>query len=429
MPPRSGRFVWLAGLTVTLVIVGVKRAPGAQEGEAVTLQQALSEALARNPILVVERNEIDIAAGVLRQARVYPFNPELEVEGSIGQGTSRGEEPQIRRGTDGRGIGVSQTIWLRGQWGLRIRSAEAGLDRATGGVRDVERQVIGDVLRTFGDVLVGQERVALAREIVALATEVRDTARKLFEAGAVPELDVFRAEVELNKAQNRLVTEERNLRTAQRELALLLGRPADQEIRGEGPPTLSLPPDDLAALQRLAVARRPDLLAAQATVRAAEAELALVRAERFFPEVKLGFKYDEAREFDALNRSGQLTLSIPLPLFNRRQGDVLRAVAEVRRQEAAVDLVRRRIEKEVATAYQQVGASRRITQAYSARILPAQERNFRLLREGYNLGEFRITDVFVGQREFIDAREAYLEAVGALNAAIAEVYRALNSRP
>ncbi len=106
-----------------------------------------------------------------------------------------------------------------------------------------------------------------------------------------------------------------------------------------------------------------------------------------------------------------------------------RAQAELARQEAQVELARRRIEKEVSTAVQQVGASRQIVDRYVESILPQQDRNFRLLREAYAIGEIRITDVFVGQREFIEDREAYLEAVGALNAATAELYRALNARP
>ncbi len=399
----------------------------AQTEMAITFNQAITEALARNPTLAVERNEIAIAAGTLRQARLFPFNPELELEGSVGRG--RGREEEVRRTIDSKGIGLSQTIPLRGQWGLGIRSAEAELDRAERLVSDAERQAISNVLKTFGELLVGQERVALARELVALATEVRETARKLFEADAVPQIDTFRAEVELNKARNRLVTEERNLRTVQQELALLLGRPADQTIRAEGPLTLPVPTPDLTGVQQMALERRPDLAAARAALRAAKAKLDLVRAEQFFPEVKIGVKYEEARDFDALNRQGLLTLSVPLPLLNRRQGDLQRARAELKKEEASVELTRRRIEKEVATAYQQVQASRRVTETYAGRILPDQDRNFRLLREGYDLGQFTLTDVLVGQREFIEAREPYLDAAASLNASIAELYGALNLRP
>lgn len=423
MTKTSRVLLVLGGLTaVTAAIAAAGQGPA-----SLTLDQALAEALARNPVLAVERKEVDIAAGTLRQARVYPFNPELDVGGSAGQG--EGRDGGGRRDLNSTGVGLSQTIWLRGQRGLRIQSAEAGVNRANAFVRDAERQVIGDVLRTFSDLLVGQERVALARQIVALTTEVRDAATKLFEADAVPQLDVFRANVELEKANNRRITEGRNLRTTQRELALLLGRDAIASIRSEGPVTFLPPEGDLGTLQRIALEQRPDLAVARAAVNAADAELRLVQAERFLPEMKLGVRYDEARDFDSVNRVGLFTLSVPLPLWNRRQGDVDRAQAERKKQEAQVALVQRWIEKEVATAHQQLLASAQVTSAYTGRILPDQDRNFRLLREGYNIGELRITDVFVGQREFIDAREAYLNAVAELNAAAAELYRALNRRP
>jgi cobalt-zinc-cadmium efflux system outer membrane protein len=181
--------------------------------------------------------------------------------------------------------------------------------------------------------------------------------------------------------------------------------------------------------RRQALDRRPDLKAAGAAVEAAQAEVDLVRAERLLPELRLGARYEEAHEFDAVTRRGLLTVSVPLPLFNRRDGDLARARAELAREQARVELVRRRIETEVSVAVQQVTASRRIVDRYVRDILPQQERNFRLLREAYEIGEIRITEVFVGQRDFIQTREAYLDAVSALNAATAELYRALNARP
>jgi cobalt-zinc-cadmium efflux system outer membrane protein len=297
-------------------------------------------------------------------------------------------------------------------------------------VQAAERQVVADVLRAFGELLVSQERLGLAREILALARQVREAAQDLFEADAVPQLDVFRADVEIGKAENRLAAEERAVAAARRELALLLGRSPAQPLYAAAPsPALPGPAGDVDTLRSQAVDKRPDLAAALGAVNAAKAEVDLVRAERFLPEIKLGMKYEESREFDTVDRRGLLTLSVPLPLFNRRDGDLDRARAELAKQEAQVELTRRRLEKEIATAVDQVASSRRIVERYGQSILPQQERNFELLREAYTIGEIRITDVFVGQREFIESREGYLEAVGALNAATADLYRALGARP
>jgi cobalt-zinc-cadmium efflux system outer membrane protein len=394
----------------------------------ITLEHALVDALAANPSLAVERREIDIAKGVRRQAGIYPFNPELEGEGGAGRARDRlGDE---RRAVDTKSVGLSQTIWLQGQRGIRVRGADAGLLRATRGVQDAERQVVADVLKAYGDLLVSQERLGLAQEILGVVQNVRAAAQKLFEADAVPELDVFRADVEVRKAENRVVSEERGLATARRELALLIGRAVAEPLRAvASSPVLPPSPGNLEALRSQALGARPDLTAALAAVDAARAEVDLVRAERFLPEIKVGVKYEEAREFDSTSQRGLLTLSVPLPLFNRREGDLDRARAEVAKQQAQVELTRRRIEKEISVAVQQVDASRQIVDRYVRSILPQQERNFSLLREAYTIGEIRITDVFVGQREFIESREAYLEAVSTFNAATADLYRALNVRP
>lgn len=393
------------------------------------LEQAVLEALERNPALAVERREIDIAKGTRRQAGIYPFNPELEGDGGAGRARDR-LDASVRRGVDAASVGVSQTIWLKGQRGLRVRGAEAGLLRAQSLVQDAERQVVAETLKTYSDLVVSQERLNLAREILGVVRQLQDAARKLFDAGDVPELDAFRADVEVQNAENRVVSEERAIATAQRELALLLGRPVEQPLRAvAATPVLPPPRGDLDTLRSQAVARRPDLTAVLAAVRGAGTELDLVKAERFFPELKVGLKYEESREFDSVNQRGLLTFSIPLPLWNRRDGDLDRVRGEVAKLEAQAELTRRRIEKEISTAARQVDASRRIVDQYVGSILPQQERNYRLLADGYALGQIRITDVFVGQQAFITSREAYLDAVGALNAATAELYRALDARP
>ena len=415
-------------LSVPLLLVNFSSAIAEAPAE-LTLEQAVVEAIERNPSLAVERREIDIAKGARRQAGIYPFNPELEGDGGAGRARDR-LDAAVRRGVDATSFGVFQTIWLKGQRGLRVRSAEAGLLRAQSLVQDAERQVVADALKGYSDLVVSQARLDLGQEILGVVRQLQDAARKLFEAGDVPELDAFRADVEVRNAENRVVAEERAVATAQRELALLIGRPVEQPLRAvAATPVLPSPRDDLDALRSQAFARRPDLNATLAAVRAGRAEVDLVRAERFFPEIKVGVKYEESREFDSVNQRGLLTFSIPLPLFNRRDGDLDRARGEVAKLEAQVELTRRRIEKEISTTGKQVEASRRIVDQYVHSILPQQDRNYRLLAEAYALGQIRITDVFVGQQAFIASREAYLDAVDALNAATAELYRALNARP
>jgi cobalt-zinc-cadmium efflux system outer membrane protein len=120
-----------------------------------------------------------------------------------------------------------------------------------------------------------------------------------------------------------------------------------------------------------------------------------------------------------------LDFAIPLPLFNRRQGELEAALAEELRQDAEIALVQARIETEVAIAFEQFQGSQQIVEQYVQQILPQQEQNFRLLREGYTLGQFGLTDVLLAQRGLIDVRLDYLGAIGEFNTAIAELRQAL----
>src|SRR5207247_2993313 len=112
--------------------------------------------------------------------------------------------------------------------------------------------------------------------------------------------DVFRATVEVTKAENRVAAEDRTLALVQKELALLTGRAPDQPLRAVSSSLVVAGPGmDEQAARTVALDARPDLKAAMAAVEAAQAEVDLVRAERFLPEMKVGVKYEEANDFDS----------------------------------------------------------------------------------------------------------------------------------
>lgn len=399
----------------------------ATPAEQLTLQEAIERALARNPDLAVTGRDVDISRGRLLQARRYPFNPELGLDGDAGRG--RGRENGARRGVGGGAARLSQVVEIRGQRGLRVQAGQSDLARTEWELRDRQREVVAETTRAFGDLLVAQEQLGLAREVVALTTELRRTASALAEAGEVPEVDVVRAEVEVRRATNRLTLAEVSVATAGRTLALLIGAPGGTALRASGPllfDPLGSRPNDLLGSAR---ALRPDLKAAEAAVQNAFASLRLVRAERFVPALTLSVGYGEALDFDAINRTVTFGVSIPLPLWNRRDGDLAAAEAELRKREAERDRIVARIETEVPTAFGQFTAAQRVVDEYINRVVPGQEQSVRLILEGYRLGEFRLTEALQAQRDLIDVRTAYLEAIAAYNVARADLQRAAGLRP
>ena len=138
---------------------------GPQTG--LTLDEAITQALARNRDLAVARSEASVSRGRLQQARTYPHNPELILEGEAGRGTRKGEAVlggSERRDIWGGRVGIGQVVEVRGQRGLRTRLAEIETARAEWEVRDTEREVVAATMRAFSDLLLAQERLALTRE-------------------------------------------------------------------------------------------------------------------------------------------------------------------------------------------------------------------------------------------------------------------------
>jgi len=410
-----------------LAVPHVTRGQEARAPAVIALDEAVRQALERNRELVVARREVDVTRGRLLQARRYPLNPELSVEGGGGQ--ARGREERERRTVGGGRVGLSQVIEIRGQRGLRVQGAEADLSRAEWVLRDREREVAAATTRAFVELLNAQERLALSRELLELARGLKETADRLVEAGEVPELDALRAAVEVRRAANRVTQEEAAVSTAARALALLVAAPADAALRATGPLLLPAIPGALEELLARASAERADVKAAEAATEAARAALRLVQAERFVPAVTLSGSYGEDLEFDARARTAILALSVPLPLWNRRDGDVQAAEAEVARLEADRERLRAEIARDVATAYRQFVAATQIVEEYVQRLLPEQGQAAGLIREGYRQGEFRLTDALLAQRDLFDARSAYLEAIATYNAARTDLQRATGLRP
>jgi cobalt-zinc-cadmium efflux system outer membrane protein len=409
--------------SIIALLIAVDLARGAEV--PLSLGEAIALALKKSPELAVERRQIDIAKGELTKARVYPLNPELEVRPGYGSGKLRDLDKTV--GTNAFDVAVSQTLQLKGQWGLRIEKAAADLDRTGWTVGDAERRIRAEVSRAFTDVLIAQERVKFFGEIVALNQELLNISQQLFEAGAVPRLDVLRAEVELRRALNDRTTEERNLVAARKELNLLLGQPTDFVPQPVGPLLYALGELNLERLKRTGMESRPDLKAVRAGLQSVERELAIARAERFFPEVAVSLGYSNDLAIDGREQRVLFGVAIPLPLFNRRQGEIEIALGERSRQTAALSFVAARIDKEVAQAYERFVASQRIVEEFVKRIVPQQEENFRLLREGYEEGQFRLTDVLLGQREFIEGRLRYLDAAAQYNLFAVELERAIGA--
>lgn len=379
----------------------------AQAGQGMSLPQALSAAFANNPELAAAAREIGIAEGERTQAGLIP-NPELawEVE-------------DTRRDSSTTTVTLSQPLELGGKRAARIAVAGAGQAIAR---LELERQRNGlraDVVQAYHAALRAQTAVELAQQSQALTERGLRVVQGRVSAGQSSPVEATRAQVQLAQAQAEQRRAETQRTVAYQALARLTGSPlatfdqlpASQLSPGQAPLADTL----LGQVEQTAEWR---LAAAQ--VERGEASLGSEKALRI-PNltVSVGSQYSrEDRE-----RVNVVGLSMPLPLFDRNQGNVL---AAARRADQARDLrnaVELRLRSETRSAVDQWRTAMQEVQAYDRTILPAAQQAVDTATRGFEMGKFAFLDVLDAQRTLIDARGLYLQALASATDARAQVER------
>jgi len=379
----------------------------AQAGPGMSLPEALSAAFANNPELAAAGREIGIAEGERRQAGLIP-NPELAWE-----------MEDTRRATRTSTVTLSQPLELGGKRGARVAVAGAGQAIAQ---LDLERQrnsLRADVVQAYHAALRAQTGVELARQSQALTERGLRVVQGRVTAGQSSPVEVTRAQVQLAQAEAEVRRAETQRTVAYQALARLTGSPL---ATFDTLSTTSLSPGAAPSADALLgqLERTAEWRLAAAQVERGEASLGSEKALRI-PNltVSVGSQYSrEDRE-----RVNVVGLSMPLPLFDRNQGNVL---AAARRADQARDLrnaVELRLRSETRSAVDQWRTAMQEVQAYDHTILPSAQQAVDTATRGFEMGKFAFLDVLDAQRTLIDARGLYLEALAAATDARAQVER------
>lgn len=386
---------------------------GHLQAAVLTLPAAIDAAFARNPELAAVRQDIGIAEGERRQAGLLP-NPELSWEAE-----------DTRRDTRTTTVMLSQALELGGKRGARIDVAERGQDAAG---LELERRTLelrADVLLAFHAAARAQTAVELAEQSLKLAERGLRVADGRVRAGQVSPIEATRAQVQLAETELQL----RKARTVKadgmRQLARVTGT---LESEFDSLHTADLAPGQAPAAAALLdrLNQSPALRLAEAQIQQREAMLGSERAQRV-PNltVSVGSQYSrEDRE-----RVNVVGMSMPLPLFDRNQGNVL---AASRRADQARDL-RNAVELDLRTrtrsALEQWSTASSEVESFSRTILPAAQQAVDTATRGFEMGKFGFIDVLDAQRTLIDARSRYLDALASGSEARAAIERIYGASP
>jgi cobalt-zinc-cadmium efflux system outer membrane protein len=168
------------------------------------------------------------------------------------------------------------------------------------------------------------------------------------------------------------------------------------------------------------VQNNPDIARWVAAMEARRAQVEVARSKAV-PDLTFsgGVRYlNEAQEGAFV-----LGFSLPLPVFDRNQGGIREAYAQLTKAELERRAAEVRVSTALSDAYQHlVSAANEVTTLYNE-VLPAAAEAFQATQEGYRLGKFGLLDVLDVQRTFFETRSRYLEALATYHKAVAELER------
>lgn len=330
-------------------------------------------------------------------------------------------------------VGAGLATWELDFWGRVRNLKDAALENflATDEARRaITLSLIAQVADSYLTLRELDERIALAQQTIASREESLRIFKRRFEVGAIAKMDLVQVEVLLQQAQTLAAQLEQGRAVQAHALTLLVGSPLPPLPENTGLGDDALARELRVGLPSDLLLQRPDIVAAEHQLRAAQANIGAARAA-FFPRITLTGSAGTASAgldglFDSGSRAWSFMPSLSLPIFDAGRNRANLDLAEVRR-----DLAVTNYEKTVQAAFRDVSdalsARRWLTEQVriAQATLAAQTERARLSQLRYDNGSAPYFEVLDAQRELLTAEQQLVQTRRALLSSRVSLYAAL----
>jgi outer membrane protein TolC len=380
-------------------------------------QQAIEEALVRNPALAAARAKVEEARANVVTAAAFA-DPTFAADVA---GQTHILNPASRNGSD-QAFGV--TLPFPGKRGLRRDVATADLRAAEFNLTQLRQQVASQAAQAYDAILVALRHREDLQQSKELAADFVKKTEARFLGGTVARVDVVKAETDLAQAENDLFTSDRAIATARASLNRILGRSGGAPL--ELTTTLKVPGPIAAieSLEKLAESR-PEIATLLAQQQGAISATKLAR-EFWRPDINLSVTRNAEEGSPASFTSG-IAFGLPIFFWQHQRGEV--AAATHREEELVASLadIRAQVSLDVQTASTNASTSLRQAVFIRDHLLPQAREVFRVASVSYGLGGSSALDLLDAKRTLLTAESQYVDALGAANDALAALELAVGA--
>ncbi|MGB3435023.1 TolC family protein [Achromobacter sp.] len=380
-----------------------------QAGAVLTLERALAAALERNPGFAAAKNEAAATEGLLTQAGVLP-NPSVDVSVDDTKSATRTTTAML-----------NMPLETGGKRAARVKAAGLSRDLARQDVAGTRAGLRAAVIAAFFDVAVAQESVRVTRGTVDIASGALRLAERRVAAGKAPPLEGSKAQVALANARIEARGAEAALQGARRKLGLLWGE-AEPGFASVGGDLQALPERAPIDELRAGLAATPRMRGGKLAVDLGQAQLEVEKSKRY-PDITLSAGV--ARDNEAGRNKAQLGVSIPLPIFDRNQGNVYAATMQAYKAQDQYRELESGLMGELLQAVTRFDLAVGSAREYRTAVLPGATQAYDAARKGFEAGKFGFLEVLDAQRTLSDGNIAYLTVLASVYQASADIDRIL----
>jgi len=384
----------------------MSRAQENAKGALFTLEQAEKIAGEANPTLRQTEAEIRASKARLQQSGLYP-NPTVAYTGDEIRGGSVGGGKQ--------GFFVQQTMVTGGKLGLSREVFAKDVKLAEIEAEEQKMRVQSAVKMAFLRVLAAQELLDARRDMAAIAQDSTETQRRLMNTGQADETEVLEAEVEAQRMRMGARMQENTLREEWRSLAAVIGQPGLPLATVAGDLEKGWPEvNEEEAVEAIA---KESPAVRIADVAEARAQNVFTRARReAIPDVQVrgGMEYNH----DLLGSvpfakgwEGIAEVAVEIPLFNRNQGNVTAARADIERAVQEKKRISLTLRERAASAVDQYANARLMASEYREEMLPRAKKAYGLMAEKYGQMLASYPRVLDAQRKLYELQIEYIAAL------------------
>jgi outer membrane protein, heavy metal efflux system len=387
------------GIIVFLTMFLISSTSWAQESVQLTLAKALSLAQENNPRMIEARQSINMAQGEKMSASSLP-NPELEVEPDT--------------------LTVKQPFGPLGARGLKGKIAQNNIKAQEYNLQSVWADVYVEVRETYSGIILYNKELELQRSNLKAMRQFFSNVQIKYEGGQVFKNQFQRAKIELLKSESAYLKAENDLNVLKAKLNLLLGKPRSAVFEIQEDLKEEILDLGLEHLTNLAL-KSPEVFKQELEL---DSKIKNMHKEQLsrLPSYAVGFQRSETEDGDDVG----VVFEVSFPLWGLNQGEVKKATADRKIQEAKLEAFKNELDFNVYKLYQDAELGRKQLTLYKKSLDEANEM-FRLASLRYKEGDLSFMEYLDQVKSSMDSRMQYYQGLYALSSSISRLERTVHA--